>query len=90
MLKWAWYGWRLVSSSEEGSFRNVTPTSCGPAVTRMRAFKYASAVWWSRSDRGGVTVSNAIRSRSSSTSSSAVPSPPDPSFHERTRGNGAW
>ena len=33
MLKWAWYGWRSVSSSDDGFFRNVTPSSCGPAVT---------------------------------------------------------
>ena len=25
MLKCAWYGWRSVSSSDDGFFRNVTP-----------------------------------------------------------------
>ena len=42
MLKCAWYGWRSVSSSDDGFFRNVTPRSCGPAVTGMRTFRCAS------------------------------------------------
>ena len=52
MLKCAWYGWRLVSSSDDGFFTNVTPRSCGPAVTVMRAFRFASTLSWPSSFGG--------------------------------------
>ena len=57
-------------SSEDGFFRNVTPRSCGPAVTGMRAFRCASTRRVGLAPRGGFTVNSATRSRSSSTSSS--------------------
>ena len=34
MLKWTFNGCRLVSSNDEGFFKKVTPTWCGPASTR--------------------------------------------------------
>ena len=41
-LKCALYGWRVVSSSDDGFFRNVTPRSCGPAFAATRTFRWAS------------------------------------------------
>ena len=56
MLKWAFVGCRFVSRSDDDCWTNVTPTSCGPAVTVVRNLRCASAVRCPVSSFGGSIV----------------------------------